>query len=175
MPQFDPTYFISQIFWLFIFGGVLYWGLAKRAMPNVAKALALRTEKIEGRRKEAELMRLEAEKLKNSLENDLLKARNQANEMINTALQENAVLSAHRRNEFLALLKKRIIAAEDSIRVQKEKALEDLHSIALETSVHIAEKLSGRPIKETEVLKHFDKALKDYQIINDDTKKVNHA
>lgn len=175
MPQFEPTYFISQVFWLFIFTGVLYWGLIKRAVPNVEKAFNLRAEKIEGRRKEAELIRLEAEKLKNTLENDLINARNEANEMINTALQENSVMNAHRRNEFIALLKERIVVAEESIKMKKEEALKDLHSIALETSVHIVEKLSGKSIKEEEILKHFDKVLKDSHTINDDAKKVTHA
>ena len=46
MPQLDPTYWFSQIFWLIIIFSVLYFSIAKFFIPKIKKNLDDRENKI---------------------------------------------------------------------------------------------------------------------------------
>ena len=48
MPQFEPTWFASQIFWLIIVFFVFYRLLKTMIIPNVAGVLADRDARIQG-------------------------------------------------------------------------------------------------------------------------------
>ena len=48
MPQFDPSTFASQIFWLVIVFGALFWFMTKKAIPRMTQILETRAERIQG-------------------------------------------------------------------------------------------------------------------------------
>ena len=47
MPQLDPEFWISQIFWLTITFGILYLVLSKFILPKISSNLELRKSKIQ--------------------------------------------------------------------------------------------------------------------------------
>ena len=46
MPQLDSDTFLSQIFWLIVTFGVLYWLLKTKALPKVSEVLEARQDRI---------------------------------------------------------------------------------------------------------------------------------
>ena len=46
MPQLNPEFWISQIFWLILTFGILYLVLSKLILPKISKNLELRKTKI---------------------------------------------------------------------------------------------------------------------------------
>ena len=48
MPQFDPTYFASQLFWLYACFIVLFILLSVFAMPKIGAVLEERQKRIDG-------------------------------------------------------------------------------------------------------------------------------
>ena len=47
MPQLDPEFWISQIFWLVLTFGVLYIVLSKLILPKISANLELRKSQIQ--------------------------------------------------------------------------------------------------------------------------------
>ena len=46
MPQLDPTYYMSQLFWLILCGATLYWLMDKVALPRVSRMVDLRDDQV---------------------------------------------------------------------------------------------------------------------------------
>ena len=46
MPQLDSSTYLSQIFWLILTFGVLYWLLRRKALPQVSEVLEARQDRI---------------------------------------------------------------------------------------------------------------------------------
>ena len=61
MPQFDPSTFSSQIFWLIISFFVLYWVVARFAIPRIGGILEQRARVVQDDLDRAESLKTEAE------------------------------------------------------------------------------------------------------------------
>ena len=62
MPQLDPTYWISQVFWLTIIFSSIYFLVAKMFIPKIKGNLDARENKIRKDIEEANLLKEEADK-----------------------------------------------------------------------------------------------------------------
>ena len=72
MPQLDPEFWISQIFWLTLTFGILYVVLSKLILPKISANLELRKSQIQENIEAAEKQRESSEiKLKEYYENIL--------------------------------------------------------------------------------------------------------
>ena len=60
MPQFDPSTFSSQLFWLLICFLVLYWIVAKFAVPRIGDILEQRGRVVQDDLDRAESLKGEA-------------------------------------------------------------------------------------------------------------------
>ena len=60
LPQLDLTTYSSQVFWLIVSFVVLYFLVAKLAMPRIAEVLEERQERIEDDLDKAETLKKEA-------------------------------------------------------------------------------------------------------------------
>src|SRR5688500_20398677 len=61
MPQFNPEWFASQLFWLAIVFIALYWLLSRRLLPRLAETVDQRAAEIAGDLERAEAARGETE------------------------------------------------------------------------------------------------------------------
>ena len=62
MPQLNPEFWFSQIFWLTIIFGILYFLLAKFILPKIANNLEARKSQIVDNIQAAEKQKKESEK-----------------------------------------------------------------------------------------------------------------
>ena len=62
MPQLDPTYWASQVFWLAIIFSSIYFLIAKIFIPKIKSNIDAREDKIRKDIEEANLLKEEADK-----------------------------------------------------------------------------------------------------------------
>ena len=83
MPQLNPEYWISQIFWLIIVFTSLYIILSKIFLPKISDSLETRKSQVLQNLDQAEKFRKESEKKIQEYEKILSEAKNQAKKIIN--------------------------------------------------------------------------------------------
>ena len=63
MPQFDPTWFASQIFWLLVIFAIFYYVVAGAVTPKLGAAIEAREKQIEGDLAKAGSLKEETDKM----------------------------------------------------------------------------------------------------------------
>lgn len=134
MPQFEPTWFASQIFWLLIVFYVFYRVLKARVIPNVASVLADRDARIQGDLELAQRRRDELEAMRTAYEADLAKARADAQAELAAAQARMAEQQAAALEEVGKELSAQAAEAEKRIAAEKASALADIRSVAIDVA-----------------------------------------
>ena len=137
MPQLNPEYWVSQIFWLTITFGILYVVLSKLILPKISSNLETRKSQIlenieaaEKQREESELKIAEYEKVVQNSKNEAKTYFKQAREKLlkDINLKKNAL-----DKELDAEVQK----TEAEIQELKDRAPEKINKIAVETSADL--------------------------------------
>lgn len=159
-PPFQTETFPSQIFWLVITFGALYWLLSKVVLPQIGGILEERSQRISRDLDEAQRMKAEAEAAQAAYEKALADARGNAQAI---AAKEHARAAAETeatRKALEANLTARLAAAESEIAASKAKAMANVRGIAIDTAPAIVAQLVGKTPAQGEVEKAVDAALK---------------
>lgn len=159
MPQFDPTWFVSQIVWLVLVFGALYWLMVKRALPKVSKALDARAERIQGDLDRAAKLQRDAELTAESYEAAIAKARDEAREVMRAA-QAATVADLDARQDVLSKeLAAQAIAAEARIAEASRDAMASVREIAVGAAQAAAGHLIGGTVDEAKAATAVDGIL----------------
>ena len=161
MPQFDPTYFASQLFWLAVTFGLLYWLLNKIAIPHLSQVIGERQERITEDLEQAEKLRAEAEEAMQAYEEALAGARKEASELLAKAKADIAATTTERQSAFAADIAKKIAESEAAIAAAKEAAKDDLIDIATGATEALTGKLLGKPATAAEIKSSVATAVKE--------------
>ncbi len=79
MPQLNPEFWVSQIFWLTLTFGILYLILSKLILPKISANLELRKSQIQENIEAAEKQRENSETKLKEFENIILNSKQKAN------------------------------------------------------------------------------------------------
>ncbi len=93
MPQLNPEFFVSQLFWLVVTFSFLLIFLWRISLPRIGNVLEKRERKINEDLTAAKELQAQAEKIQDTIENQLKQARADASEMIKSSsilLQDKA-------------------------------------------------------------------------------------
>jgi len=85
MPQLNPEFFITQLFWLVVTFSFLFVFLWRISLPRIGNVLEKRERKINEDLTTAKELQNEAEKIQDKIENQLKQARIDASEMIKSS------------------------------------------------------------------------------------------
>ncbi len=151
LPQFDPSHFPSQIFWLAVAFAVLYWLFTRKALPRISEILEERQDRIAADLDRAAELRREAEEAYARYERMLEEARGRAHALLVEAQQRVARESAERQAALDRELQEKVRAAEAEIARFRERALADIADAAAEIAAAAAEKLAGLKVPPAEV------------------------
>lgn len=141
MPQFNPEWYISQIFWLIVIFVVLYLLMSRIALPRVAQILQERREKVSDDLAKAERLKGEAQEIYDAYESSLREAREQAQKAVRETREEIDQDRAKRHAEQSRELNQQIADAEARIDAAKQEALDNLQSVAAEIAQAATAKL----------------------------------
>ena len=143
MPQLNPDYWVSQIFWVILIFGTLYIVLWRTILPKI-------NENLENRKSQILTDLDDAQKFKDQSEEKL----SEYNEILNQAKQEaKKILDETRKkinrdienkkNQFNLEIDKEIENAEKEIKTLKLSSMKYVNKIAIETSSEIVKKIVG--------------------------------
>ena len=82
MPQLNPEFFISQLFWLAVFFSFLLIFLWKISLPRIASVLEKRQNKIDDSLSTAKELQKQAQEIENNINAQLKQAKQETDEQI---------------------------------------------------------------------------------------------
>lgn len=143
MPQFDPTFFTPQLFWLAILFVALYVVMARHALPRVGEVLDERQRRIDESLDKAAQLKAEAEAAVAAYEKALAESRAKAHEVMRETSEQLARQAEARNKELADRLSQQIKAGEARITAAKEQALANVRQVAAEVAGAVVGKLVG--------------------------------
>ena len=78
MPQLNPEFFISQLFWLAVFFSFLLFFLWRVSLPRIANVIEKRQNKIDENLSSAKELQEQANKIENKINNQINKAKHRS-------------------------------------------------------------------------------------------------
>ena len=153
MPQLNPEFFLSQLFWLAIAFSFLLVFLWRISLPRISKVLEKRETKINNDIGEAKKIQAEAEKIQEQIDNEIMKTREENAQNIkdlNINLQNKTL---DELKEIDISLSKKISEAANLIEKNKQKSIKEIDEKVLEITKLILSKLSSNVISDEEIKK----------------------
>ena len=151
MPQLNPEFWISQIFWLTLTFGILYIVLSKIILPKISSNLELRKSQIQENIEAAEKQRESSESKLKEYDDIVLKSKLKAKNIFKDA-REKALKNINSKKETLdKQIDEEIKKAEQEIIVLKKSAPEKINKIAIETSSELVKKLIGAEVNNSSI------------------------
>jgi F-type H+-transporting ATPase subunit b len=151
MPQLNPEFWISQIFWLILTFGILYVFLSKLILPKISANLELRKSQIQENIEAAEKQRKDSESKLKEYDGIVLKSKLEAKNIFKDA-REKALKDINSKREILdKQVDREVQKAEDEIDALKKAAPEKINKIAIETSSELVKKLIGAEINNSSI------------------------
>ncbi len=143
-PPFDTQHFSSQIIWLALIFGALYYMMSRIALPRVAGILEAREAKIEGDLASAEAARKAAEDAREAHDRMIAEARARAQATAQDAHAKLAAESDARRKRLSDELDGRLAVAEKQIGEMRAAAMGNVETVARDAASAIVAQLTGR-------------------------------
>jgi F-type H+-transporting ATPase subunit b len=150
-PPFDPTTFGSQLLWLAITFGLLYYLMSKVALPRIANILEVRRDRIASDLGEAERLKRETDEAIASYEQSLAEARQKAHGIAHTAREEAKTHIEAELSKVEAGISSQLAEADDKITAVKQAAMSEVDAIAQSTTEAILEQLLGSGVAQNDV------------------------
>ena len=151
MPQLNPEFWISQIFWLILTFGILYVVLSKLILPKISSNLELRKSQIQENIEAAEKQRKDSESKLKEYEEIIIKSKSEA-KVIFKETREKTIKDINSKREVLEKqIDEEISKAEKEINELKKAAPEKINQIAIETSSEILKNLIGTEINNSSI------------------------
>jgi F-type H+-transporting ATPase subunit b len=151
MPQLNPEFWISQIFWLTLTFGILYIVLSKLILPKISANLELRKSQIQENIEAAEKQREDSESKLKEYNDIVSKSRVEAKNIFRE-VREKAIKNINSKKEVLDnQIKEEIKKAEEEIDKLKKSAPQKINKIAVETSTELVKKLIGAEVNNSNI------------------------
>ena len=151
MPQLNPEFWISQIFWLTLTFGILYIVLSKLILPKISDNLESRKSQILENIEAAEKQRENSEEKFKEYEEIVSKSKMEAKNIFNQA-REKALKDISDKKEVLdKQIDDEIGKAEQEIKELQKSAPDKINKIAIETSSELIQKLIGAEVNNSSI------------------------
>jgi F-type H+-transporting ATPase subunit b len=158
-PPFQSETFASQILWLALTFGALYFLMKKVALPRVGSILEVRRDRIASDLAEAQKLKDETEEAIAAYELALAQARAKAQAIAAENHAKTAAAAEASRKEIEASLDSKLKEAEARIAATKTAALGNVRGIAIDAAGAIVSQLIGTPPAPDDVAAAVDTAL----------------
>ena len=151
MPQLNPEFFVSQLFWLAVFFSFLFIFLWRVSLPRISTVLEKRQNKIDENLATAKELQEQAQKIELSINEKINKAKQETDNLIKISsekLQENIL------NELNLLdkeLDEKIIISEKEINNNKENQMKNINSEIANITKMTLEKIANIKISSEDL------------------------
>ncbi len=151
MPQLNPEFWISQIFWLTLTFGILYLVLSKIILPKISANLELRKSQIQENIEAADKQRLNSEAKLKEYDEIILKSKLKATNIFKEARDKAIKNINSKKDDLEKQINEEIKKVEEEIKILKKSAPEKINKIAVEASSELVKKLIGADINNSSI------------------------
>jgi len=151
MPQLNPEFWISQIFWLTLTFGILFIVLSKFILPKISANLEARKSQILENIESAEKQREESENKIKEYEKIILNSKNEAKNIFNQSRKKVLNDISKKRETLENEINEEIKIAEKEIIDLKNNAPEKINKIAIETSKELVKQLINAEVNNSSI------------------------
>jgi F-type H+-transporting ATPase subunit b len=151
MPQLNPEFWISQIFWLILTFGILYVVLSKLILPKISSNLESRKSQILENIEAAEKQREDSEAKLKEYEIIISKSKLEAKNIFNQS-REKVLRDINSKKDLLnKQIDEEVAKAEQEINTLRKSAPDKINLIAIETSSELIQKLIGTEVNNSSI------------------------
>ena len=151
MPQLNPEFFVSQLFWLVVTFSFLLVFLWRISLPRISNVLEKRERKINEDLTAAKELQSEAENIQNKIEQQLKQARSDASELIKSSsatFQDNV---QNETNKLEKELDEKINDTSKKIEKSKNELINQIQSQINEITKLTLSKVSSFEVSDDEI------------------------
>jgi F-type H+-transporting ATPase subunit b len=152
MPQIEqlPDIFFSQLFWLLVVFGIVYFGIGRGMVPKIQSVVDQRDQKISADLAAAQRAREEAEETEEAYRERIEASRSEAMKLAQQAKQKGALEAEQRLKAIDEQIGARVAEAEARIQAALAEARRELEPVAAEAASQLVAKLTGRTVGQDE-------------------------
>jgi len=151
MPQLNPDYWVSQIFWVILIFGTLYVILWRIILPKINENLENRKSQILTDLDDAQKFKDQSEEKLSEYSEILKQAKQEAKKILNETRKKVSRDIENKNNRFNLEIKKEIEKAEKEIKTLQLSSIKNINKIAIETSSEIVRKILGTEVNASSV------------------------
>ena len=151
MPQLNPEFWISQIFWLTLVFGILYIVLSKLILPRISSNLELRKSQIQENIEAADKQRKDSEIKLKEYDNIISKSKLDSKNLFNDTREKTLKAINVKKETLEKQIDDEIKKAEIEISQLKKSAPQKINKIAIETSSEILKNVIGAEINNSSI------------------------
>tara|TARA_B100001250_G_scaffold142795_1_gene122187 strand:+ start:291 stop:869 length:579 start_codon:yes stop_codon:yes gene_type:complete len=151
MPQLDPEFWFSQIFWLVITFGILYLVLSKIILPKISDNLEARKSQVLENLELAEKQRNDSEAKLKEFDNIILKSKIEAKNLFNESRKKLLDDINIKRQKLEEEIDKEVEIVEAEIKDLKKKSPDKINKIAIEASADLINQLIGINVNNSSI------------------------
>ena len=148
MPQINqlPDIFFSQLFWLLVVFGIIYFWIGRGMVPKIQSVVEDRDRKIADDLAAAQRAREEAEAAEETYRERIDASRSEALKLAQEAKHQAALDTEKKLKAVDAKIGKKVADAEAKIRDAAEAARRELEPVAAEAASQLVSKLTGQKV-----------------------------
>ena len=162
MPQLNPEFFVSQLFWLIVTFSFLLIFLWRISLPRISSVLEKRESKINNDIELAKQLQTEAEEIQNQIEQQLGKTRQHIVKLIKESELNFQNKASAELSKLDSELSNKIDESANIIENNKKKSLNQIHEQIYEITRLTLLKLSSMAVDKKEIKESIAKIELNY-------------
>ena len=151
MPQLDPEFWVSQIFWLLITFSFLFIVLSKFILPKISGNLESRKSQILENIEIADKQKLASQKKLEEFDNLIFETKVKAKNIVIEAKTKIMDDINKKRDVFEKEISSEIEMAEEEIKDMMNKSPEKINQIAVDTASDLIKELIGTEVNKSSI------------------------
>ena len=161
MPQLNqlPDVILSQLFWLALVLGFIYFVIARGMVPKIQATVDQRDQRIADDLAAAEKAKADADATEEAYRQKMDESRAEAMKRTSAAKQEGALATEKRLAKADKSIQDKAAKAEARVRESREAALANLEGVAAELTQDIVGKVASVSVSKDEAAKAVKAAL----------------
>jgi F-type H+-transporting ATPase subunit b len=152
MPQLAqlPEIFWSQLFWLAVVFGIIFFAIGRGMVPKIQSTVAAREKQIADDLERAQAARLAADQTEQAWRERMDAARAEAARIANEAKQASARDTEAKVRKAAEKIELKVESAEGKIREAVASARAEIEAVAAEATQQMVERLTGLKVDKKE-------------------------
>ena len=151
MPQLNPEFFVSQLFWLVVTFSFLLVFLWRISLPRISNILEKRERKINEDLTAAKELQIEAENIQDKIEQQLKQARSDASELIKSSSASFQDKAQYEITKLEKELDEKITDSSNKIEKIKNESLNQIQSQINEITKLTLSKVASFEVTDDEI------------------------